>query len=191
MKIDSDLFFLLNGLAGRAESADKLFSVIAQYLPYVIVAVLSVLWFLWKRDVNQKIRILMLFVLSMAFSYALVFSIIHPLWPRERPFQALTGVNQLIDEGGSSFPSLHAMFFFFTAAFVQMFSKKIGFWCFAAALVIGLSRIVVGVHYPLDVLVGALYGASLGFLAAHIGRGIKISLGRKPAPMRSYRSQRV
>ena len=40
----------------------------------------------------------MLFVISMACSYTVVFFVLHPVWPRVRPFEALLNVNQLIGE---------------------------------------------------------------------------------------------
>lgn len=69
---------------------------------------------------------------------------------------------------GYSFTSSHAANHFAVASFVvltlgQNF-KKIRIWCWMWAALVGFSQIYVGVHFPLDILGGAILGMLLGQL---------------------------
>lgn len=77
-----------------------------------------------------------------------------------QPFYYLQGVNQLIEHAvDNSFPSDHSLLFFsISVSFFYFKAHARYLWLLLAALV-GISRIVVGVHYPFDVFVGASVGA--------------------------------
>jgi undecaprenyl-diphosphatase len=66
--------------------------------------------------------------------------------------------------GDWSFPSNHTVIAFAAAAALWFAYRWIGWLAFAAALLMGASRVWVGVHYPHDVLVGALVGLVVGAL---------------------------
>ncbi|PYC65842.1 hypothetical protein C7C46_32105 [Streptomyces tateyamensis] len=66
--------------------------------------------------------------------------------------------------GDWSFPSNHTVIAFAAAAALWFAYRWIGRLAFAAALLMGASRVWVGVHYPHDVLVGALVGLAVGAL---------------------------
>jgi undecaprenyl-diphosphatase len=64
----------------------------------------------------------------------------------------------------SSFPSGHAAMAFAAASVLSYFSPRLAPAFFLLALAIGFSRVYVGVHYPLDVLGGAVLGCVVGAL---------------------------
>ena len=70
--------------------------------------------------------------------------------------------------GGKSFPSSHAANHFSLAVFSSMTVGKFAKWLTPAwlvwAAVVSYSQVYVGVHYPLDVLVGGTLGACIGWM---------------------------
>jgi undecaprenyl-diphosphatase len=86
---------------------------------------------------------------------------------RVRPCQALQGVQLLVGCSESfSFPSNHATNSFALAAFFAVSYRRFAVPLFVLAALVGYSRIYVGVHYPGDVLAGALLGTLAGLAAA-------------------------
>lgn len=68
--------------------------------------------------------------------------------------------------GGNSFPSGHAANNFAVAAVATVFFRRWGWLVFLSALLVSYSRVYVGSHWPLDVLVSALIGTGIGTLTA-------------------------
>lgn len=80
------------------------------------------------------------------------------IFARTRPFDALAGLSPLVHRPVSfSFPSGHTSSSF-AAAYAICRGFRRGWAVYVLAALIGLSRIYVGVHYPTDVLAGALVG---------------------------------
>jgi undecaprenyl-diphosphatase len=69
-----------------------------------------------------------------------------------------------------SFPSDHAAAAFAIAFAVLAFSRWGGVAFLAAATLVGLSRIALGLHYPSDVLAGLLVGWAAAVFVVHVGR---------------------
>jgi undecaprenyl-diphosphatase len=89
------------------------------------------------------------------------------LFQRVRPCQALHEVRLLVGCSESfSFPSNHATNSFALAAFFAVHYRRLAVPLFVLAATVGYSRIYVGVHYPADVLAGAVLGTVVGLAAA-------------------------
>nr|WP_319489073.1 phosphatase PAP2 family protein [uncultured Caproiciproducens sp.] len=78
---------------------------------------------------------------------------------RPRPFAAFPGHKLLIAApGGYSFPSGHAASAFAAAFILRKADKRFGFPALFLALLIAFSRVFLFVHYPSDILTGAILG---------------------------------
>lgn len=93
-------------------------------------------------------------------------------------------------EGWSSFPSDHAVLFFALATAIFTKSRSVGIFFFAWSLfVICLPRVFLGLHYPTDIVAGALLGILIMYfsltvpLPASIGAFLKRLETRYPAPL--------
>lgn len=83
---------------------------------------------------------------------------------RMRPCEALDDVRALAPCSGSgSLPSSHAANMFALAAFTVACTRRRPALWFGVAAVVAYSRVRMGMHYPLDVLAGALWGIVLGW----------------------------
>lgn len=83
---------------------------------------------------------------------------------RERPYLAHDFTILIKAPSGSSFPSGHAASSFAAATYLFMKNRRWGAVALVMAFLIGFSRLYLFVHYPSDVLVGALLGSALGYL---------------------------
>ncbi|KKP85071.1 MAG: Phosphoesterase PA-phosphatase releated protein [Parcubacteria group bacterium GW2011_GWD2_35_7] len=105
---------------------------------------------------------------SSAFAWFLAY-VLKFLFHTQRPFDLFPNVVSLFPETGYAFPSGHATFFM-ALAFALFFNhKKIGLSTQAGylfiffAFLIGASRIIAGVHFPVDILGGFVLGFFIAF----------------------------
>lgn len=69
---------------------------------------------------------------------------------------------------GYSFPSTHTTIAFALATVLSSIEPKARTWFYVLAIFIGLSRIYLGVHFPLDVFVGAFIGYVIGLFSTRL-----------------------
>jgi len=128
---------------------------------FVLPMALVVLYLLGKGGRHGRVIVLcavLLVVCADASATAL-----RSYFQRVRPCQALEGVRLLVGCSDSfSFPSNHATNAFALAAFFATYYRQRAVPLFVMAALVGYSRIYVGVHYPTDVLAGALLGVAFG-----------------------------
>ena len=96
-----------------------------------------------------------------------------PLIGRIRPYDLNPGVSLLIDKlHDFSFPSGHTLSSFEGATVLLIRDKRFGIPAMILAAIIALSRLYLYVHYPTDVLAGAVLGITFGILAVSIVNAI-------------------
>lgn len=151
------LFQVVNGAAGRSDSVDDLFEWSAVWLIYALAATAAIPVLARLR---QGRAALVRVVASLGLAFA-VGQAVAALSTEVRPFQTHP-VHQLIPHAaGPSLPSDHASAAFAVAFAVGAFlSRRWGVALSVLATIIGFARVWTGVHYPGDILVGALIAAA-------------------------------
>jgi membrane-associated phospholipid phosphatase len=154
-EIDTLLFFFIN-----TQLANTLFDVAMPFITgksYLLYLPLFA-WIVCKEPKKALIA-LMLGVASLALS-DWAGHMLKDAIERTRPCRALEGVRLLVGCGRAySMPSNHAIVAFaFIFPFYRMFKSRVRYLFLAVALLVGFSRVYVGVHYPSDVVAGAALG---------------------------------
>jgi undecaprenyl-diphosphatase len=126
----------------------------------LLLAVLGRSFFVESQDVKRSLRRKFFILLTVLLSGAVLSFGMKQVFERERPFARYADVQKLSEGGSPSFPSGHTVEAFAMAmACRRLFSKRRAAWLlFLWAVLVGYSRMALGVHYPLDVLGGACAG---------------------------------
>jgi undecaprenyl-diphosphatase len=104
-------------------------------------------------------------------------NVLKHLFERPRPCSSLEDVRLLVSCSSSfSFPSNHAVNVFVAAAVGSHFYKKASPLLYLVAFAVAFSRIYVGVHYPSDVVIGALWGLLCAYLLLSLYNKERISV---------------
>ncbi|MEO8886674.1 MAG: phosphatase PAP2 family protein [Mucilaginibacter sp.] len=174
LQFDRHLFHIINH-----DMANAFFDWIMPYMRnprfWIPLYIFIIAFCLWRYKKTGAIIIILL-ALSAGFADFTSASLIKPAVQRVRPCRdpvtALTDINPVGCGTGYSFPSTHATDHFAMAAFlVLVFYKNwrwIALWATLWAGIICFAQVYVGVHYPLDVTGGAIYGILVGSLFAFI-----------------------
>ena len=165
--MNDSIFYFFYNLSHRSDIFDKFIIFFAAYFPYVVM-ILAGLFLLFHHEVfraenpyrvflQKKKEILAVFITS---GFAWVVARLLKLLIQT----ARAEVIPLISESGYAFPSGHATFFMALAFAIYFLHKKAGYWFMLFALIIGVARIMAGVHFPLDILGGFVLGALVAYL---------------------------
>jgi undecaprenyl-diphosphatase len=168
-RLDREAFFALAGQGGPM--ADAVFAVISS--TWAAVAVWFLLWAMRRRDVDMASWIWLLIAMLAAYALAdWTSSALKELLARPRPCWELEGRFRLVGrcKGQFGLVSGHAAT---TWALLTVFWRSqpprgLAALALLWSLSVPVSRIYLGVHYPGDVLAGALVGIALGALILRI-----------------------
>lgn len=130
--------------------------------------VLLIAWVIFFS--NRKIFTFSLISLS-GISAWVMSAILKLAFHTTRPFTEL-GLVPLYHETSFSFPSSHSAVFASIAFVLFSMNKKIGIVFIIFAIFVGLSRVVIGVHYPIDVVGGFCLGIIIGYFFTRIFKRI-------------------
>lgn len=163
MAMDTQLFYLLNNLVGQSQLFDDVIVFLASYLAYILIAGFLTFIVLSRYSKPEKLQIFLIAGISTIIARFGVTELIRFFYHRPRPFSVLDNVRQLLANGEWSFPSGHAAFFFALSTVVYLHNKKWGIGFFAATILMAVSRVIAGIHYPSDIVVGAIIGIVIAY----------------------------
>ncbi len=168
MHYDVKIFEAINGLSNHSKIIDALGIFLADYLPYLLVLLLLSFLFWPKKDRTKNRAMVLVSIISALIARFVVKNIILLFYNYPRPYVNLPLTNKLISvstaENLQSFPSGHAILFFALSAVIYSFNKKLGIFFLACSTLMGIARIFVGVHWPSDILGGAVLGIIVGVI---------------------------
>ena len=161
--IDRSLLLSLHG---------KHVPILNQVMPFItdadnwtIPILFLILYLGFFKGKKGKIALCLLFI-SLSINDSICAHILKPTFERVRPSHLdIEGLNLLVSKGGKwSMPSNHASNMFSLAVILSYFFGRFKLTLFLLATAIGISRVYVGVHYPGDVMIGALVGYSISWV---------------------------
>lgn len=179
--MDEFLFRAVNAVALRSDGIDAIVSFLAQQAALLIVFALIGYagWEIWKEK-SAKERSVLFEKWALVFGAAILAwiaaGILKDLVARPRPFIELRDANLLFPHGDhDSFPSGHATFLFslWWALRLVHFPRRPAAFFLAGAILVGLARVAAGIHWPLDILGGALLGVAVAEAVWRVRRYLK------------------
>lgn len=138
----------------------------AKYLGFAMLMSVAIFGFK-RKSTKQKLSFFTFLLLTLVIS-GVILATFRYVYASPRPFLVLNFEPLIAHDNSESFPSGHVIFFFTAAFAVYFFNKKAGYWLSVTAFIVGLGRIFVGVHWPSDVLGGAIFA----FLSAYLARAL-------------------
>lgn len=140
-------------------------------IPVMVVATVA-LWLLARPGADRKWKLAAGSGLASAAVALLANMVLHTIWDRPRPYESHTFSHPWASSTDASFPSDHTSASFAIAFAVLAFDRVVGSLFLAAAVLIGVGRVFIGAHYPLDVLTGVVVGAAAAFVVVRYGRPV-------------------
>jgi len=121
----------------------------AKYL-FVLAGIVALIWF-WKLPKEEKKEIVIFSIIALPVIY-IVSKIGAWLYFDPRPF-VVGHFAPLIPHGpDNGFPSDHVLLISAIASIIFPFSKKISAGVWVIAALVGISRVYVGIHHPIDII---------------------------------------
>lgn len=165
--IDYQIFRVINSLAGRDIYLDRFFIFLAVWLIFVIAGLALIYTLLLAGGAMRRKIFVRLFVATAAAWLFNNFVVVY-FYFRSRPFISHHVVRLITPLSAKSFPSDHATIAFAMAITISYVNKRWGRWLIYLAVLVALGRVLVGVHYPSDVIAGALVGWLFAYFAKRL-----------------------
>ena len=126
-------------------------------------------------------RVLLLATLSLALTWIMV-RLFRTWLPMPRPAALQLGTQWLAQGTRPGFPSMHAAGTFAVAMVMLLLrGGPLAWFYLVAAVLISLSRLVLGLHFPLDIVVGACVGSFVAVCVAGVAQRALLPWRESPA----------
>ncbi|HPU24129.1 MAG TPA: phosphatase PAP2 family protein [Candidatus Kapabacteria bacterium] len=152
---------------------DAIMPIITKEKNLLPVYAIALFILIWKGGRRGQIVALLL-IITVVISDQLSSTVIKNFVGRLRPCHELIDVRLLVNCGsGKSFPSSHAVNIFAAAILLSGFFRRYWYIFISIAIIIAYTRVYCGVHYPSDVIAGAIIGSVIGYLCYRLFLVIK------------------
>jgi len=151
---------------------DSIFIFGAKYL-FLLVFLIAGLYFLRQPRAVQK-KMVIFSLVSLPLIYLLA-TLAGSLYYNPRPFVAGGFIPLIPHIPDNGFPSDHVLMVSAVAAIICFFSRKAGLALLFISILVGISRVYVGVHHPIDVIASMI----ISFAGASVGHKLLASMLRR------------
>jgi undecaprenyl-diphosphatase len=181
--MNSALFDAINDLANHGAIPDDLAKWAAQYLLYAIVFVVAGMWFVGRSvEKGANRRTILEGIVSALIGLGIV-ALIQHFYQHPRPFVDRNDVDLLIPHSAdSSFPSEHVIVASALAGAFIWNQRWLGIPLLCGTLALSFARVMVGIHYPADVVASI----ALGLVISWIASGMRVPADRAQRLLTSF-----
>lgn len=163
--IDKNIILNINKIIPNYPIIQYVFSFITHLADMGLIWIVIGILLLFKKS-TRKNGIIML--ISLSIGSIIGNGILKNIFERQRPFIELSLQPFISAPSGFSFPSGHSLASFIGATCIFFTNKKLGILSYIFAFLIALSRVLLIVHYPTDVIVGSLLGIIIASAVIYI-----------------------
>ncbi|WP_176547357.1 phosphatase PAP2 family protein [Bacillus sp. AFS053548] len=142
------IFKLINSFAGKWPALDNAMILLSKS---AILIVIGLLCYLWIQKGSERKHTAFYIVLTLILALGGNF-IIHQFYYHARPFVNHHVTKLISHSSDSSFVSDHGTLVFSTSLILLLRKDRLGLISLVWAILVGISRIFVGVHYPFDII---------------------------------------
>jgi undecaprenyl-diphosphatase len=171
--VDYRVYHAINVFVLHHPWLGRTFSDVEKVVPVVIAVAAFGLWLLARPGTGNRWKLASASALAAAALGLLVNRVIAAFWDRARPYASHPGAHVWVARSHDpSFPSDHASAAFGIAFAVLFFDLLVGSLFVAAAILIAAGRVLVGAHYPADVLAGCAVGLACAVVVVRLARPV-------------------
>jgi undecaprenyl-diphosphatase len=169
--VDYRIYHAVNEFVFDHAWIGRSFDALENWLVPVLAIATFALWLVARPGGNPKWKLASASALTSAALALLVNQVIGKVWHRPRPFEAHPAAHVWGSRSHDpSFPSDHASAAFAIAFAVLLFDGLAGSLFLAAAFLITIGRVLIGAHYPGDVVAGCLIGLASALVVVRLGQ---------------------
>ncbi|MEE8436816.1 MAG: phosphatase PAP2 family protein [Candidatus Neomarinimicrobiota bacterium] len=173
VNIDKNLFLFFNSTLIHPV-LDWIMPIVTNQFLWAGPLIIGSAWLILRGGRRGRITLVIL-IITLALSDYSVVEILKPVFARLRPYWALDEFRLLVKKGGQyGLPSAHASSSFAIAVILTYFYKRWKYTFYFLAALVAYSRVYVGVHFPGDIVLGALYGYGLAWAVLSIWVILKV-----------------